>query len=543
MDTTRAILVVSLCFVLLLIWQAWQRDYGTPPADVTPAGDVADMPERPADLPQLPRGEAEAVPEVGEAPPTGQQRVRVTTDVLRVEIDTLGADIRKVQLLDYPVAVKRPDEPFTLMDDSEELRFFTQSGLLSRQSAPTHHALFVPERDSYTLMPGQQYLEAVFTWEDEGVRVRKIYTFHPGRYLVNLRYQVEAPGDAGWAGRPYTQLQRAAPRTGRGLLYTYTGAAISSPEKRYEKIKFDDMAKEELSRDIAGGWAAMLQHYFVAALVPDPAESHRYYSKALADQRYAIGLLGPEQQVAAGESAVMEVDLYMGPKLQDRMAAIAPGLDLTVDYGFLWFIAKPLFWLLDKIHGLIGNWGGAIILLTLLIKLAFFKLSAASYKSMANMRRVQPRLLALKERFGNDRARMNQAMMQLYKEEKINPLGGCLPILIQIPVFIALYWVLLESVELRQAPFMLWIRDLSLPDPFFVLPLLMGVSMFLQQKLNPAPLDPIQQKVMSVLPIVFTVFFAFFPSGLVLYWLVNNILSIAQQWVITRRIEAAGRPA
>jgi YidC/Oxa1 family membrane protein insertase len=285
----------------------------------------------------------------------------------------------------------------------------------------------------------------------------------------------------------------------------------------------------------------MIQHYFLSAWIPDAAEPNLYYTKVLPPARYVLGLVGPELTVPPGQTQLFSSRLYVGPKLQDHLAEIAPGLELTVDYGMLTVLAKPIFWLLKRIHDLVGNWGWAIIILTLLIKLAFYKLSETSYKSMANMRKLAPRLQALKERYGDDRQKLNQAMMEMYRKEKINPLGGCLPILVQIPVFIALYWVLLESVELRQAAFILWLKDLSSPDPYYVLPLIMGVTMFIQQKLNPAPMDPMQAKVMMILPFVFTVFFAFFPAGLVLYWVTNNILSIAQQWVITRRVEQAAR--
>jgi YidC/Oxa1 family membrane protein insertase len=327
------------------------------------------------------------------------------------------------------------------------------------------------------------------------------------------------------------------PREG-GLFqtYTYTGGVLSQPEKPYDKIDFGDMADRALDESVQGGWAAMIQHYFAAAVVPAAEEVNYYYSIALADARYVLGVMTPQQVTPAGATTTYAMQLYVGPKDQQRMEKLAPYLDRTVDYGWLWFIAMPLFWVLKWIHGVLGNWGFSIIALTILIKLAFFQLSAASYKSMARMRKLQPRITQLRERYASDKARMNQAMMELYKTEKINPLGGCLPILVQIPVFISLYWVLLESVELRQAPFLLWIQDLSEHDPLFVLPLLMGASMFVQQKLNPAPPDPIQAKVMMMLPIVFTFLFLFFPSGLVLYWLVNNLLSIAQQWVITRKI-------
>jgi len=284
----------------------------------------------------------------------------------------------------------------------------------------------------------------------------------------------------------------------------------------------------------------MIQHYFAAAWIPDPDESDNYYTRKLDGQRYVLGLTGPLARIADGETSVFRSGIYAGPKIQKDLEAAAPGLELTVDYGYLTIIAQPLFWLLQYIHGVVGNWGWSIIILTIMIKAVFFKLSETSYRSMANMRRMQPRIQALREKFAHDKQKMNQAMMDLYKKEKINPMGGCLPIVVQIPVFIALYWMLLESVELRQAPFIFWIEDLSTKDPFYVLPVLMGISMFIQQRLNPAPPDPIQAKVMMALPLVFTVFFLWFPSGLVVYWLVNNILSIAQQWVITRRVEAQG---
>ncbi|MCW8828659.1 MAG: membrane protein insertase YidC, partial [Gammaproteobacteria bacterium] len=297
---------------------------------------------------------------------------------------------------------------------------------------------------------------------------------------------------------------------------------------------FDDMRKETLSRNIEGGWAAMIQHYFLSAWVPQPDEAANYYSKAPGGNRYILGMVSPAMSVAPGESQSISSRLYVGPKLQDQLEEVAKGLELTVDYGFLTVIAKPLFWMLELIHSFVGNWGWSIILITIMIKAAFYKLSETSYKSMAQMRKLQPRLKQLKERFGDDKQKLNEAMMKMYREEKINPLGGCLPILVQIPVFIALYWMLLESVEMRQAPFMFWIQDLSIKDPYFVLPVLMGITMFIQHRLNPTPLDPIQARVMMILPIAFTFFFMFFPAGLVLYWVVNNTLSIAQQYYITR---------
>lgn len=376
----------------------------------------------------------------------------------------------------------------------------------------------------------------LFWTGDNGLRVTKEFVFTRGKYAVAVNYHINNESGQAWTGRQYSQFQRTLVEEGSRFLYTYLGAAISSPDDLYEKITFDDMEDANLDQDITGGWAAMIQHYFVGAWVPDPGKAYHYYTKVLDGPRYAIGLYSPAMTVEPGAQTTVGMTLYAGPKLQDQLEAVAPGLELTVDYGWLWFIAQPLFWLLTWLYSVFGNWGWAIIFVTITIKAAFFQLSAASYKSMANMRRVQPRMVAIKERYGSDRQRLNKAMMELYKTEKINPLGGCLPILVQIPVFISLYWVLLESVELRQSPFIFWIQDLSAMDPYYVLPLLMGASMLIQQRLNPAPIDPVQQKVMAMLPIVFTVFFAFFPAGLVLYWVVNNILSIAQQWYITSKV-------
>jgi YidC/Oxa1 family membrane protein insertase len=378
-------------------------------------------------------------------------------------------------------------------------------------------------------------------WSHDGIHVTKRFIFRRGSYQVEVQHLVQNRSGSSWSGREYRQLLRSPigeDGTSR-FLYTYTGGAIYSPEEKYEKISFDDMEEKKLSLDVSSGWVAMLQHYFIGAWVPTPAEKNHFYSNVLSGERYQIGAYSPLVNVASGSNHQFSSSLVVGPKLQDRLREIAPGLDLTVDYGWLTILAQPIFWLLNKLHSLIGNWGWAIIALTILIKLAFYRLSASSYRSMAHMRKMTPRMQALKERYGDDKQQLNQAMMDLYKKEKINPLGGCLPIVVQIPVFIALYWVLMEAVELRQAPFIFWINDLSIKDPFYVLPLIMGVSMFIQQKLNPAPPDPMQAKIMMSLPFVFTVFFAFFPAGLVLYWVTNNILSIAQQWYITRQIERA----
>lgn len=557
MDNQKIILFFALSFILLLLWQAWQQDYGPQPqttSNIT-AEEEAPSPTAPEDVPVSPPEDGQ-VAESGQATKTpalpseaqqalnSEQRIHVVTDLLDVEIDTLGGDIRQVDLRAYPVAAHKPDVPFQLMQDKGQHIFIAQSGLLSKQQSVTHHTKLTAEKNEYRMADNQEEIEVPLKWTGpNGISVVKTYTFHRNRYVIDMTQEVHNGSKNEWRGHQYRQFQRTKPGEDekKGFTRTYTGGVIYSDENKYEKIKFDDMEKQDLSRDIKGGWAAIIQHYFLGAWIPPDDETDHYYSKAPADHPFVLGMVSPEVNVAAGDTALFKSRLYIGPKKQHRLEKVAPGLKLTVDYGVLTVIAQPMFWLLEKIHGLLGNWGWSIIVLTMCIKLVFYKLSETSYKSMANMRRLQPKIKDLRERFGDDRQRMSQAMMELYKKEKINPLGGCLPILVQIPFFIALYWVLLESVELRQAPFIFWINDLSIKDPYYVLPLLMGGTMFLQQQLNPAPPDPIQAKVMKMLPIIFTMFFAFFPSGLVLYWVSNSLLSILQQWIITRRIEKAAQ--
>jgi YidC/Oxa1 family membrane protein insertase len=549
MDNQRLFLFVALSFVVLLLWQAWMKDYG--PTENQPAPPAVQQPVTgAAPEEELPPATAAPTAKESGAPeeitfPTGQQ-VQVKTDTLSVVIDTVGGDLRRADLLDYRMATTPGSAPFRLLNDTMPDLFIVQSGLRTPDGAePTHHAEYRAEKTHYQLDAGADSLQVPLHWRSpQGVEVTKRFTFHRGSYVVNMDFQVDNGSAAAWHGRAYRQLQRSQEATTSShskFIRTYTGGVIYSPEDKYQKVSFKDMEKSPLDRVITGGWAGMSQHYFLAALIPARSEADRYYTKTLSDMRYVIGMISPQETVPAGGSATIHTRLYAGPKLQDHLADVAPGLELTVDYGRLTVLAQPIFWLLKTIHKAIGNWGWSIVLLTMLIKLAFYKLSETSYRSMANMRKLAPRLQSLKERYGDDRQRLNQAMMELYKKEKINPLGGCLPIVVQIPVFIALYWVLLDSVEMRQAPFMLWMNNLSAPDPYYVLPLLMGVTMLIQQKLNPAPMDPIQAKVMMALPVVFTVFFAFFPSGLVLYWVVNNTLSIAQQYVITRRIERGAK--
>lgn len=554
MDTQRILQFFALGLVLVLIWTAWQEDYGAGTPEETVAEEdaaeaPADAPAEPAD-PEAPSDDDDTADEPSaaeeETPATASgdrlergDTVRVRTDKLDVELSTRGGEIRQVDLLQH-FRTLEGEEPLRLMSDRLDELFIAQIGLLPREGdGPGPQSTFSVEETEYELGDDEDTIEIPMVWEnDDGVRVTRRYIFSRDSYVVEVRHEVENASDADWSPFQYAQLRSGEIDDGTSwFIYTYTGGVVHGEEERYDKVSFSDMRSSDLARDLTDGYAAMLQHYFVGAWIPPRGERHTYYTRSLDNNQYLLGMSSPRKTIAAGSSGTFEHKLWVGPKEQDRLAEVAEGLDLTVDYGWLTIISKPLFIALSWIHGVVGNWGWAIVILTLGIKLVFYKLSETSYRSMARMRKLQPRMQQLKERYGDDRQAMNQAMMKMYKEEKINPLGGCLPILVQIPVFIALYWVLLESVELRHAPFILWINDLSSPDPYFVLPLIMGASMLLQQKLNPAPMDPIQQKIMMALPVVFTVFFMFFPAGLVLYWVANNVLSIAQQWFITRRIE------
>ncbi len=563
MDNLRPLLWLSLAFVLFLMWQAWNQDYRTPTTPETAADRVMDEdPQaRPEDVPDAPRvadEERDAAAEPGreiqpvQAP--DRRQVTVRTDTFEILIDTRGGTLLRADLLEYPQDLQDdPLVPVRLFD--HRLRgYVAQSGLThdrmndqpAEGRAPSHHSLYEVDRTRFELSEGQDTLEVPLRWTsaDGAIEVVKTYTFTRGSHLIDVNYQVRNQSDTTWSGRQYRQLRHGpTPDRESWWLYTFTGTAHY--DGSYQRERFESLAQDPIQTRIQGGWVAMIQHYFVSAWIPGDEEVNSLYARSVAGEvgeEYLIGLHSEAEQIPAGGTGEFATRLWVGPKLQAELSEIAQGLELTVDYGIFTFLSKPLFWLLDKIHAVVGNWGWAIVILTILIKLAFYKLSATSYRSMARMRKVAPKLQALKERYKDDKQRMNQALMDLYKKEKINPLGGCLPILVQIPVFIALYWVLLESVELRQAPWWLWIQDLSSRDPYFILPILMGVSMFVQYKLNPPPMDPVQQKIFMALPFVFTVFFAFFPAGLVLYWFTNNLFSIAQQWYITRKIESGEDP-
>lgn len=556
METQRLLLYLAFGFLSLIIYQTWLQDYHTP-VPVAQTQNSTDVPgntaigntgsntsssSNAADMPAAVAGSV-ATPSANEAAvqfPT----VSVTTDVMDIVISSRGATIVGVQLLDYPISIEQPNTAFLLVSDDPLHYLVAESGLQGRagESAPTHRELMTPEADSYTLVDGQNSIVVPFVWQSEsGITVTKTLTFYRSNYEVDVAYDISNGSSSDWTVNQYRQLKRK-PGTKdekQQFVNTYIGAVVSNEEDRYTKVSFGDMEDEDLNVNTTDGWVAMIQHYFAAAWIPKEGEQNTAYSRFLPQEnRYLIGMVSASQVVAAGSQGSFATKAYIGPKIQANLAAAAPHLELTVDFGWLTIIAQPLFWLLKTIHGFIGNWGWAIIFTTFVIKAVFYKLSEASYRSMARMKLLQPKLASLKERHGDDRAKMGQATMELYKKEKVNPLGGCLPMLIQIPVFIALYWTLLESVELRQAPFMLWIQDLAIKDPFFILPIIMAATMYFQQKLNPAPVDPIQAKVFQFLPLIFGIFFAFFPAGLVLYWVVNNTLSIAQQYYITRHVLA-----
>ena len=553
MDIQRSILLVALAIVSYLMVLQWNEDYGQAamPASASatvggnPAAALPDSPSASNSGDDVPTASGESVPQLAAPAAVSDELIRVKTDVLELAIDPKGGDIVQLTLPAYPRRQDRPDVPFQLFDNGGERTYLAQSGLIG-SNAPdksSGRALWSSAQRSYELAEGQDQLVVELTYAEAGVNYVKRFSFERGQYDLKVDYQIDNQSGQPWSGHFYAQLKRdnsadPSSTTATGTA-TYLGAALWTAEEPYKKVSMGDMDDKNLRETVQGGWVAWLQHYFVTAWVAEKDASNSVQTRKDSQGNYIIGFTGPQLSVAAGASLETGATLYAGPKIQDKLGQLSPGLELTVDYGFLWFLAQPIFWLLEHIHSLLGNWGWSIIVLTIIIKLAFFPLSAASYKSMARMRAVSPKLQALKEQYGDDRQKMSQAMMELYKKEKINPLGGCLPILVQMPVFLALYWVLLESVEMRQAPWMFWITDLSIKDPYFLLPIIMGATMFIQQQLNPTPPDPMQAKVLKLMPIIFTFFFLWFPAGLVLYWVVNNVLSIAQQWYITRQIEAA----
>ncbi|HEX4619437.1 MAG TPA: membrane protein insertase YidC, partial [Steroidobacteraceae bacterium] len=574
LNNPRVLLWGALALLLLADYDAWMRDFGarSAPASVTsgaqqpgkaaaPANDLGDrVPQAPASsaAPAAP-GSAPAAAAAPPAPATATSAaaaatpaagtgpepaalVHVRTDVLDVEISTRGGTLVQADLLQYP-KVKGEAPPVRLENHDEAGTLYElQSGLAGGGSEPypTHLAAFASVQEHYALDGGTE-LRVPLTWRGgNGVSVTKTFVFHRGSYRIDLEYEVHNGGTAAWEVSPYAQILRNDPPTKRSYFntdsYAFHGPAMWDGTK-YRKLDVSDDKDKQLALEVTNGWIAALQHFFVSAIVPPPGTAYRM-TLGVSGEQFMLAALGPARSIAPGDDAAFRETLFVGPKLQAALEAAAPGLGYVADYGHLWFLARPLFVALNYVHQLTGNWGVAIILVTFLLKLLFYPLSEASGRSMAKMKMLQPRIKNLQETYADDREKLGRAMMELYKREKVNPVAGCLPIIIQIPVFIAYYWVLLESAEMRQAPFAFWIHDLSARDPLYILPAIMAGAMFVQYKLNPAPPDPVQAKVFMIMPLVMSVTFAFFPAGLVLYWVTNTILSIAQQWNINRRIGA-----
>jgi YidC/Oxa1 family membrane protein insertase len=549
MDTQRLIALVVFSFSALLLWDAWQKHNAprVPPPAKAAAESGIPTPSAPLAPPSV-TATPSAVPAPGAPPaatPAGQP-ILVRTDLFELEINTLGGDIRRLTFLKVFSATDAKAK-LTLLEPNPKHYFVTQSGLLG-EGLPNHKTLYEAEARSFTLSPGAESLEVRLKAREGAAEVVKRFTFRRGSYEIATTYEVKNASDKPLAPHAYFQFLRdgnppteeavqTAPFAG---VVTFTGPAIYTDEAKFVKVEFSDIAKgkQQHPKKAKDGWIAIVQHYFVSAWLPKPGVEREYFTNKVGDNLYTAGVVVPMGAVAPGASGSVTMPVYIGPQETDALEKVAPGLNLVVDYGWLYILAAPLFWILKWLHGLVGNWGWAIIILTILIKLIFYPLNAKAGRSMAQMKVLAPKMEKLKQMYGDDRQKMNQAMMELYRTEKINPLGGCLPIVVQIPVFIALYWVLLASVELRHAPWLGWIQDLSAPDPWYILPFIYAVSMFVQTKLNPQPADPVQAKVMLMMPIMFSVFFLFFPAGLVLYWVVQNLLSIAQQWHINRTLEA-----
>lgn len=577
MDIPRALVITGIAVVSYLMIQAWQRDYAAPDT-VEPqiseqvAGNNADSNANTTGNDLVPDPQehtdptASSIPggEVSDSIPDNKAQnggaIHVTTDVLNLEINPRGGDIVRLSLPAYPRHADTPDQPFVLLENTSSRTYVAQTGLIGANGtdSASGRPVWSSAEQSYQMGDAHELNVDLTLTQDNGAKITKRYTFERGSYLVRVTHIVENNSGETWSGQLYGQIKRdggddpGLSKQGFAPMPTYLGAAYWSSEKPYNKLKFGDMEESALRTTQEGGWIAMVQHYFLSAWIPDPQLQHTYSTVYQKNRdQYLLRFVSQGQKVAPGETGQMYAEFYAGPKIQDHLEAISPGLNMTVDYGWLWFLSQPIFALLVflqsgrlSIFGLnmdlgvgVGNWGVAIILLTFIIKALFFKLSAASYRSMAKMRKVAPEMQRIREEHKSDKQKQQMETMKLFQREKINPLGGCLPILVQMPVFIALYYVLLESVELRQAPFFLWIQDLSVMDPYFVLPILMGASMFLQTRLNPTPADPTQAQVMKWMPVIFSVFMLWFPAGLVLYWLTNNLLSIGQQYIITRRIE------
>ncbi len=539
MESQRTFLFIGLLLVSFLLFQQWNLDYNTPKQIDSSATTQV--------IPSNAKADDNFIPESDQAAqeqPAAPQRnlITVDTDVLKVTIDTLGGDIVEADLVKFEETLGS-NTPFMLLGQFEGKQYFSQSGLVGLNgpdSNPAGRPVYSTEKAHFALSDDELRVPLYYT-DAKGVKYTKTYVFKAGQYHAQLEYLVDNASAAPVQVQLYTQIKRSVQEKGGMVDQTYLGAAYGLEEEPYEKYSFSDMADKNLNKTTQGGYVAFIQHYFVSAWVPEQNQQNTVYSRLISNDAAIIGIKGEAQNIAAGQTALLSATYYMGPKDSDALEALQPDLDLTVDYGWLWFISQPLFNLLKWLYGLLGNWGLAIIAITVIVKSLLYPLTKAQYTSMAKMRMLQPKMTALKEKYGDDRQKFGQAMMELYRKEKVNPMGGCFPLLLQMPIFLALFYVFLESTELRHAGFMLWLNDLSAKDPYFVLPILFGASMFLTQKLQPMTVtDPMQQKMMTWMPVVFSVFFLWFPSGLVLYWLVSNLISIAQMLIIYRGMEKKG---
>ncbi len=535
MDSQRNILLIALALVSFLLFQQWQ-------VAKNPAPEAVEQAQTSNSVPASSNSQELASPAL--AAQEAGKIITVTTDVLTLKINTVGGDVVSADLNQYDADLNS-DTPFTLLSDTADHQFIAQSGLIGPQGLDrsTGRPTYSVAQDSFSLTAGQDELQVPLTYQENGITYTKTFTFKRNNYAVDLNYTVDNKSGQNAQVGMYAHLRQSLVESKSSLaMPTFHGGAYSTEETRYKKFSFDDMQERNLNEPLPNGegWAAMIQHYFAVAWIPRNAPESKLFSRVIGDVG-DIGVQEPNKTIANGQTAQFDATLWVGPKLQSQMEATAPNLDLVVDYGWLWFIAKPLHALLSFLQTFIGNWGFSIICLTFIVRGAMYPLTKAQYTSMAKMRMLQPKMQAMKERIGDDRQRMSQEMMALYKEEKVNPLGGCFPIVLQMPIFISLYWALMESVELRHSPFIGWIHDLSAQDPYYILPICMGISMFLIQKMSPTTVtDPMQQKIMMFMPLAFSVFFLFFPSGLVLYYFVSNIVTLVQQTLIYKSLEKKG---
>ncbi len=544
MESQRNFLFIALLLLSVLVYQQWQEDYG--PKPVTPATETTQTGAIPVDdsVPTSNNSDVPVIQSASTVPSNTERFVTIKAENIDVIIDTKGGDIVSAKLPEYTLETGST-EPFVILDKTNNWQHIAQSGLIgphgpdaSNKGRPQYQVA----QKEYSIQPGET-LEVPLNWQDEnGLTITKVFTFTSGQYDIDVTYLIQNNSGEIRSVRPYTQLKQTMTENESSMMMpTYTGGAYSTSEEIYEKYSFEDMTDDNLRKTTLGGWASMIQHYFLAAWVPPANEQNEIYSRIVSGGNAIIGVKGPQTNIQPGELAKVSNVFYVGPKDQDALEALSPTLDLTVDYGPLWMVSQGLFYILKKLHELVGNWGVAIILITIAVKILMYPLTKKQYVSMAKLRNLQPKIQQLKDRFGDDRQKMGQAMMELYRKEKVNPMGGCLPILIQMPIFLALYWMFMESVELRQAPFFLWIEDLSVKDPYFVLPVLYGASMFLMQKLQPNTItDPMQQKIMLWMPVAFSILFVVFPAGLVLYWVVNNLISIIQMLMVYKDMEKKG---